>query len=161
MKELQRYFWDQDLLLRTVKINGETWFVAKDVCDALQLVNSRKAAGDLDGDEKGVTKVMTRGGMQTMQIVSEAGLYTLMLSSRKPEGARFRRWLFHEVLPSIRKNGSYALGNAATQRPESQRILSLRERVRLTIEAEDRTGAEKAAMLALLDSAYPKKPRLI
>lgn len=129
MHELQRYFWDQDLTMRTVKIDGETWFAAKDVCDALELVNSRKAVGDLDDDEKGVTKVVTRGGKQNMQIVSESGLYSLMLKSRKPGGIKFRRWLCHDVLPAIRQTGGYHMAN-------SDRVESRAEILRQMMAAE-------------------------
>lgn len=94
--------------LRTIKINGEIWFVAKDVCDALEIKNSRDALTRLDADEKN-TVVLTDGiGNPNKSVVNEYGLYTLVLSSRKPEAKTFKRWVTHDVLPSIRKTGQYS-----------------------------------------------------
>lgn len=87
--------------------DNEPWFVAKDVCDCLDLSNSRKALSRLEDDEKGVTLSDTPGGKQEMATVNEYGLYSLVMSSRKPEAKEFKRWVTHEVLPSIRKYGSY------------------------------------------------------
>ena len=93
--------------VRTVVKDGEPWFVVKDVCDVLELSNSRMAMERLDEDEKGVSPIDTRGGRQTMQTVNEYGLYSLILGSRKPEAKEFKRWITHEVIPSIRKHGAY------------------------------------------------------
>lgn len=97
--------------IRTISIVGEPWFVAKDVCDALGLVNSRKATTTLDDDEKGVSLIVTPSREQLMTIINESGLYNLIFQSRKPEARSFRRWITHEVLPQIRKTGSYGNGN--------------------------------------------------
>lgn len=93
--------------VRTVEENGEIWFVAKDVCDILEISNHRDATSNLDDDEKGVAKIDTLGGMQDMTVISEAGLYTLLLRSNKEQARPFRRWVTHEVVPSIRKHGAY------------------------------------------------------
>ena len=87
--------------------NGEPMFVAKDVCAALEIKNSRDALARLDDDEKGVVLTDTPGGEQQMQAVNEAGLYVLVLSSRKPEARAFKRWVTHEVLPALRRDGGY------------------------------------------------------
>lgn len=97
---------------------GEPWFVAKDVCDALSI--DKTAASRLDDDEKGLRSTQTLGGSQQVLFVSEPGLYTLVLKSRKPEAKAFRRWVTHEVLPAIRRTGSY--GSPAEARME--RLLS-------------------------------------
>ena len=97
----------KDLQVRTVLVENDPWFVAKDVCDVLDLSNSRMAMERLDEDEKGVSPIDTRGGRQTMQTVNEYGLYSLILGSRKPEAKEFKRWITHEVIPSIRKHGAY------------------------------------------------------
>lgn len=94
--------------VRTVTVKDEPWFVAKDVCDVLEIGNSRQAVAYLDDDEKGVISNDTPGGTQEMQVISEAGLYSLILRSRKPEAKAFKRWVTHEVLPTIRKHGMYA-----------------------------------------------------
>jgi anti-repressor protein len=94
--------------LRTVVRGGEPWFVAKDVCDALEIENSRDAVARLDTDEKN-TVVLTDGtpGNPNKAIVSESGLYSLVLGSRKPQAKPFKRWVTHDVIPSIRKHGAY------------------------------------------------------
>ena len=101
-----------DSEIRVINKCGEPWFVAKDVCDALNLTNSRKALTALDDDEKGVTLSYTLGGEQNLSIVSESGMYTLVLRCRDAvnKGSvphKFRKWVTAEVLPSIRKTGSY------------------------------------------------------
>jgi len=84
---------------------GEPWFVAKDVMSALG--GGTEQIRRLDEDEKGLRKVQTPGGMQQLSIVSEPGLYTLIIRSNKPNAEPFRRWVTHEVLPAIRKHGGY------------------------------------------------------
>jgi prophage antirepressor-like protein len=95
------------LEVRTVTVDGEPWFVAADVCRALELDNVSMAVASLDDDEKGINSVDTPGGRQDVRVISEAGLYSLTLRSRKPEAKQFKRWVTHEVLPAIRKTGSY------------------------------------------------------
>lgn len=95
--------------VRVVMHNGEPWFVAKDVCDCLELTNTAQTISYLDDDEKGVTTNYTPGGKQEMSMISEAGLYSLILRSRKPEAKAFKRWVTHDILPSIRKTGGYGM----------------------------------------------------
>ena len=94
---------------------GEPWFVAADVLATIGL--DRKALERLDEDEKGVSSIHTPGGGQEMTTVNEPGLYTLVLGSRKAEAKRFKRWVTHEVLPSIRKTGSYVVPGALASLP--------------------------------------------
>ncbi len=102
--------------------DGEPLFVAADLLSTLHL--DRKALERLDDDEKGVSSIHTPGGMQEMTVVSESGLFNLVLGSRKPEAKRFKRWVTHEVLPSIRKTGSYATPGsvAALPAPTQDRV---------------------------------------
>ena len=94
--------------VRTLVIDGEPWFVAKDITDILKYSNSRKAITDhVDIEDKGVTKCYTLGGMQDLTIINESGLYSLVLSSKMPEAKKFRRWVTSEILPSLRKHGAY------------------------------------------------------
>ena len=88
---------------------GELWFVTADVCRVLDIKNSRDAVADLDDDEKGVVNTDTLGGKQEMNIINESGLYSLILRSRKPEAKAFRKWVTSDVIPSIRKTGSYSV----------------------------------------------------
>lgn len=89
-------------------VAGDPWFVAADVCAALAIGNNRDAIGRLDDDERDVVSTDTLGGKQEMGIINESGLYSLILGSRKPEAKRFKKWVTSEVLPSIRKTGSYS-----------------------------------------------------
>ena len=107
MTELQIFKNEQFGEIRTTVQNGEPWFVAADVCKALDIENNRKATNRLDDDEKGVTLSDTLGGKQKLTVVNEAGLYSLVLGSRKPEAKAFKRWITHEVLPTIRRTGGY------------------------------------------------------
>ena len=93
--------------VRAIEVNGDPWFVAVDVCRALEIGNTSQALSRLDEDEKDVILNDTLGGVQKMSIVNEPGLYTLVLGSRKEEAKDFKRWITHEVIPSIRKNGGY------------------------------------------------------
>lgn len=93
--------------VRVVERDGEPWFVAADVCKALEIANNRDALTRIDDDEKGVALADTLGGKQEVTIVNEPGLYSLVLGSRKPEAKVFKRWVTHEVIPTIRKTGGY------------------------------------------------------
>ena len=95
--------------IRVQVINNEPWFVAKDVCDALTISNNRDAIGLLDDDEKLMSVVATSGQGRQMWLVNESGLYNLTFQSRKPEAKVFRKWVTGDVLPIIRKTGSYSL----------------------------------------------------
>jgi prophage antirepressor-like protein len=99
----------------TMGENGEPMFVASDVLSTLNL--DRKALERLDDDEKGVNSIHTPGGAQEMTVVNESGLFNLVLGSRKPEAKRFKRWVTHEVLPSIRKTGSYVSAASVAHLP--------------------------------------------
>ncbi|MHB1350097.1 MAG: BRO-N domain-containing protein [Desulfobulbaceae bacterium] len=106
------FFEDMPVRL-VIDERGEPWFVAKDVCDILELVNSREALKGLDDDELASEKLTSGGQLREMNLVSESGLYTLVIRSNKPQAKPFRRWVTHEVLPSIRKTGSYSLPSLA------------------------------------------------
>jgi len=94
--------------MRTVTIKGEPWWVVNDVCRILGIKNPRQALSRIHEEDKGVILNDTLGGIQDTNIVSESGLYDLILQSRKPDAAAFRRWVTKEVLPSIRKDGFYS-----------------------------------------------------
>jgi len=99
-----------DHLVRVVMDDqGEPWWVAKDVAMVLEYPAAKDAVRLLDEDEKGAHKLPTPGGEQNMIVITESGLYTLIIRSNKPEAKTFRRWITHEVLPSIRKTGAYAM----------------------------------------------------
>lgn len=97
--------------VRTVEINGEPWFVLKDVCGVLGLSNHKVTAQRLDRDEVSQTYLTDSiGRKQETTVINESGLYSVILRSDKPEAKPFRKWVTSEVLPSIRKNGGYIAG---------------------------------------------------
>lgn len=94
--------------VRTLAIDGEPYFVGKDVAEILGYSNSRKALADhVDVEDKGVTKCDTLGGTQELTVINESGLYSLILSSKLPTAKKFKHWITAEVIPSIRKHGAY------------------------------------------------------
>lgn len=106
--ELQTFNFNASILRILTDENGEPWFVAKDVCNVLELNNVGQALTRLDDDEKSsITLNDGTPGTPNKAIVSESGLYSLILASRKPEAHEFKRWITHEVLPTIRKTGGY------------------------------------------------------
>ena len=107
--------------VRVVVQNDAPWFVAKDICEVLDIQEPHRAVAALDDDEKGRHTVTTPGGTQDMSIISESGLYSLIFRSRKPEARRFRRWVTREVLPAIRMTGRYVLpgGEADANLPDA------------------------------------------
>lgn len=107
MNELQIFKNEEFGEIRTAKQGDEVLFIAVDVCKALDIKDTSRAVSRLDGDEKGTTLIRTLGGEQNVLTVNEYGLYSLVLSSRKPTAKAFKRWVTHEVLPTIRKTGGY------------------------------------------------------
>lgn len=124
MNQLQRLFEYQGKQVRTIIRDGEPWFVAKDVCEVFSDTNYRRSVARLDDDEKGVSPVSTPGGVQEMTVINEAGLYSLLFHMQPQKKShmsheqyeqrvqalkKFKRWVTHEVLPSIRKTGTYSV----------------------------------------------------
>lgn len=106
MNEIQTFDSPEFGSIRVVRDeDGEPWFVAKDTLDVLEL--DKTALRKLDEDEKGVDSIHTPGGEQQMTIVTEPGFYKLVMRSRKPEAKAFQRWVTHEVLPALRRDGGY------------------------------------------------------
>ena len=134
--------------IRTVQVNGEPWFVLADVCKVLELSSPHKVAERLDGDEKGRNQIPTLGGVQEMAVVNESGLYAVILRSDKPQAKPFRKWVTSEVLPSIRKHGSYSVQSQfADLSPQLQVLIQMETRQK-QIEARQ---AEQATALAGLE----------
>ncbi len=111
--------------------DGNIWFVAKDVCDVLGIVNNRDAMSRLDEDEKdtidphiftvGNTDTENRRGSE-LSIINESGMYTLVLTSRKPQAKEFKKWLTHEVIPTIRQHGGYIYGQEMLETKDQKEI---------------------------------------
>lgn len=155
--EIQTFNFNATPLRTLTDENGDPWFVAKDVCDILSLENSRKATADLDPDEKN-TVTISDGipGNPNKTIISEPGLYKLIMRSRKPEAKEFQRWITHEVLPSIRKHGIYATETTIDQilaNPDFgiRLLTSLKEERAKRIEAENQVKELEPKAKALDD----------
>ena len=113
MNTLQSFSYESNEV-RTVMIDGEPWFVLRDVCQVLGISHVKDTADRLDQDEVGQTEVIdSLGRKQTVTIISESGLYAVILRSDKPEAKPFRKWVTAEVLPTIRKKGGYISGQTA------------------------------------------------
>lgn len=151
MNEIQTFNNPEFGTIRAVRDDdGEPMFVAKDVCTALEVKNSRDAIARLDNDERGVVLIDTPGGEQQMQAVNEAGLYVLVLSSRKPEAKAFKRWVTHEVLPALRRDGGYMVARDET--PEQ----TMARAVLLAQQTIDRQKSRIAGLEAENEEMRPK-----
>ena len=153
-----KLFENPQFRVRVIMRLGDPWFVANDACDGLALSNVSKALADLDDDDKlkltkdeldtltsskGI-KCSVDSRVQSLNLVSESGLYDLIMQSRKPEAKAFKRWVTHEVLPSIRKTGSYSVVQPTLAIPKT-----LPEALRAYAdEVERREAAEKRAITA-------------
>ena len=110
MNDLQIFNNEEFGEVRAIEINGEPWFIAKDITEKLGYQNGRDALyKHVDEEDKGVAKCDTLGGVQDLSIINESGLYSLILSSKLPEAKKFKHWVTSEVLPEIRKTGGYQI----------------------------------------------------
>ena len=137
MKSLELFHF-KGKQVRTIQLDGEPWFVAADVCDVLGLNNPSQALSYLDRDER---RLITNEAWRTngnMAIVSEPGLYSLVLRSRRPEAKGFRRWIAHEVIPALRQTGGYQMPAVLAPAVGSGNLLqfSRRDLLNLALEAE-------------------------
>lgn len=142
--------------VRVVQRDGEPWFVAADVCKALEI--DRTATRRLDDDEKGVHSTHTPGGQQDVTIVNEPGLYTLVLGSRKPEARLFKRWITHEVIPAIRKTGGYIAGQETLSDDElmARALLVAQNTIKLREERIKALEHSNTALEAKVEADAPK-----
>ena len=134
--------------IRVISKDESAWFVAKDIAKTLEFRSAYDAVRYLDDDEKGTLIERTPGGQQEMTIISEAGLYSLVLRSRKPEAKQFKRWVTHEVLPAINRQGVYAASPEAAQNLE------------MTAARLDQLEASITRIEATLTSRQPGTPAL-
>ena len=148
--EIQRFDFKGAALRTLTDKAGEPWFVAKDVCDILGLENSRKATAELDSDEKNTVTISDGiAGNPNKTIISEPGLYRLVMKSRKPEAKEFQRWVTHEVLPQIRKTGGYI---PTTDADDDMTILAKAVMIgQRTMEAQKQRIAEQQTRIVELE----------
>lgn len=110
MENIVKFEFDGNSIRETT-INNSPWFIASDVCIILEIGNVSQAISRLDDDEKGIITIDTHGGGQKSSIINESGLYSLILTSRMPNAKAFKKWITSEVIPAIRKTGSYSIEN--------------------------------------------------
>jgi len=163
--------------VRTIIKNSQIWFVAKDVCEILELGNVTMTIQRLDEDEVNTIEVIDAlGRQQNTNIVNEPGLYSLILTSRKPEAKAFKRWVTHEVLPAIRKTGTYptkrnsfpwmdSLGIALRQDTRLNKGLSKPEKLRLRAgllrQTQEETGHNYDDIISILETSANKQEQKI
>lgn len=135
-----------DQPIRVFTIDGDPWFVAADVCGVLEIKNPSHALTKLDEDERGQVKDAMNSN-SLLNVVNESGLYALILTSRKPEAKRLRKWVTSEVMPKIRKTGSYVAPQPAVERISANQYYQLAAAVGLL---EDNCHSKRAAT----DAAY-------
>jgi prophage antirepressor-like protein len=142
MNELQVFQFEGEKV-RVINQNGEPWWVLKDVCYILNLSDVSMTASRLDEDEKGTSQICTLGGDQKMTIINESGLYNVILRSDKPDAKRFRKWITSEVLPAIRKTGSYSIFKVPKTLAEALYLAADLEEKRAILEAKVEKDAPK------------------
>lgn len=131
--------------VRVEMVKNEPWFMVREVCEILGIKNHRDALSRLEHDEKVSLNVETSGGRQNINFINEYGVYNLVFASRKPEAREFKRWVTHEVLPSIRKDGGYmVVKEGETDADIMARALLI---AKSTIERKDKLLQEKEQIL--------------
>lgn len=142
MEKLQLFQNPKFGQIRTLEIDGEPWFVGKDVAEALGYSNTKDALSrHVDEEDKRGSRFPTPSGEQTMTFINESGLYSLVLSSKLPAAREFKRWITREVIPAIRKNGGYING---------QREMNPEELMAAAVLVAQRTIAERDARISAL-----------
>lgn len=155
MNELQIFNY-HDKPVRTIEKDGEIWWVLKDVCAVLGISHVKDTGDRLDKDEVGQAEVIDRlGRMQTVTIINEPGVYKVILRSDKPDAKDMMRWITHEVLPSIRRTGSYSLPYAKTyDLPSGMSISGLARLISVTRRVMLDMGSTPVEIGAMTKSLY-------
>lgn len=149
MNDLQIFSNPEFGQVRTVDLDGQPWLVGKDVAAALGYKNPQRAIRDhVEDEDKGMTKTVTPGGEQELQIINESGLYSLILSSKMPKAKAFKRWVTGEVLPALRKNGVYE--TVKTQQHIEQ-LEATNDRLTVAIRAVSDAKAQLAEVIDIRD----------
>ncbi|HCA28484.1 MAG TPA: phage antirepressor [Ruminococcaceae bacterium] len=137
-------------------IDNGPWFVAKDVCDVLEIQNPTQAVNRLDEDERAMFNIVRQG---ETNIVSESGLYSLTLGSKKPQAKPFKRWVTHEVIPAIRKTGSYS-AHPMTQiemlAAQAQQMVELEKKTNIAIESANSAQKQLSNAVDALAAPTPE-----
>ena len=151
---LDFYFEGHDV--RAIAIDGEPWFVGKDVAESLGYGNPRSAVSKrVEKEDRGVSKMETPSGIQNTTIINESGLYSLILSSKLESAKKFKHWVTSEVLPSIRKNGGYIYGQESMSEDEllSRALILANSRI-LSLESKNEQLEEEKQDVAFLSELF-------
>ena len=119
----------EDHDMQVIEIDGEPWIVAKDVCDILEIKNSRDALRGIDEEDLTSVEATSGGQRRQMNAVNESGFYALIFKSRKPGAKKFKRWVTSEVLPTIRKTGGYAMPGKGSTEAVMERAFTMLENI--------------------------------
>lgn len=161
--DITPFLFEGECLVRVVTRREAPWFVAADVCKVLALTNPSKAVDGLDPDEVALY-TLTNGegtsGNPNVNIISESGLYALIFRSRKPAAIRFRKWVTSEVLPAIRKTGSYRPENAEVIQPAGDEIRDLGMDLRIVTECRQTWGNRAAQQMWVKLRHLPTVPAM-
>ena len=154
MNDLQIFTYE-GTPLRTIEKDSEIWWVLKDVCKVLGIVDHVSVSRRLDDDERGVGQILPlngKGGAQETTIINEPGLYSVILRSDKPEAKNFKRWVTHEVLPTLRRTGSYSM--QTTQPMTTAQLIAAQAQVLVEIEQRmNQVQGQTRALEAKVDTA--------
>lgn len=172
MNEIKIFTNEEFGTVRTVELNGDVWFVAADICDVFNAANRNRLMQRLDEDEKGYTQMDTPGGKQQLAVVNESGLYSLLfaMQPQKTRGVNpeeiearleklsiFKRWVTHEVLPSIRRHGAYMTDNLLAKTLEDpDYMINLLQELKKEREEKKRLAAENATQHEQIALMEPK-----
>ncbi|WP_237149964.1 BRO-N domain-containing protein [Metapseudomonas otitidis] len=146
MSNVSIFKFENKAEIRLVEIDGSPWFVAKDVCGVLGLTNTSQSIRPLASDEKGVNRIDTPGGAQDLSCISESGLYKLIMRSDKPVARRFQDWVTRDVLPAIRKDGAYIMGEEKVATGEMDEDAFVLKAIEILQRKIDRLSQENKAM---------------
>ncbi|MDR1207864.1 MAG: phage antirepressor KilAC domain-containing protein [Holosporales bacterium] len=156
-----RTFYFEECEIRVAIVENKPWLVLSDVCEALGIENSRNVTRRLDDDEKGVYTMDTLGGPQKITIINESGFYQIILLSRKPNAKQFKRWITHDVLPSISKTGSYSVYKLSEEE-RMQDLLALDGDIVIAYGKKLKQAAELETKVVLLENKIEHdKPKII
>jgi prophage antirepressor-like protein len=158
-KNAMKVFSFEDHQVRVAEVDGEPWWVVNDVCEILEIKNPRDAVARIDKDDVAQTDITdSLGRAQKANVVNEAGLYELIFRSEKPEAQIFRRWITHEVLPAIRKIGSYSTRKEEIPADPSRKVradaMLLNAKARLAQTMEKILGAHASRISDASVDAY-------
>jgi len=140
----QEFKFEENLPINVLSAmkNEETWFIASDVCNVLELPNVTRAMERLDEDEKQIIKINFKGQLREVNVINESGLYALVITSEKPNAKTFRKWITSVVLPSIRKSGKYTTEKAQKRQQQMLDLTSEIEKIENDIDFHKRETRE-------------------